>query len=75
MPVKSTPRAPIEPGTCYPLNDFQRRSGLGDSAMRAARRAGLKVLYLHKRPFVFGDDFIAYLKEHGSTTANERDGE
>ena len=62
-------RGCIEPNTCYPLADFQRRTGFGDSAMRAARRAGLKVLYLHKRPFVMGHDFISYLEKNGSETS------
>jgi hypothetical protein len=64
-------RAPIEPATCYPLANFQLRVGFGDSAMRAARKAGLKVLYLHKRPFVFGGDFIEYLKLNGSDNSRE----
>jgi hypothetical protein len=47
------------------MANFQPRSGLGDSAMRAARKAGLRVIYLHKRPFVLGTDFIKYLTEAG----------
>lgn len=57
--------APIEPQNAYPLRDFQRRTGFGDSAMRAARKAGLRVIYLHKRPFVLGHDFIEYLELAG----------
>ena len=58
-------RGPIDPATCYPLADFQRRTGFGDAAMRAARKAGLRVIYVHKRPFILGADFILYLQEAG----------
>lgn len=63
---KNTARGPIEPGVCYPMQDFRRRVGFGDIAWRDARRNGLRVFYVHRRPFVIGDDFIAYLREHGS---------
>jgi hypothetical protein len=62
----SKARAPIEPDVAYPLGNFQQRTGYGDSAMRAARRAGLRVIYLHKRCFVLGSDFIEYLKSNGA---------
>ncbi len=59
-------RGPIEAGVCYPMQDFRRRTGFGDIAWRDARKRGLKVRYLHRRPFVLGDDFIACLMEFGS---------
>jgi len=35
--------------------------GFGRHAMRAARRAGLRVVYVQHRGFVLGRDFLAYL--------------
>jgi hypothetical protein len=37
-------------------------SGLGVSAMRAARRSGLRVLYIGRSAFVSGDDFIDWIR-------------
>ena len=60
--------APIENGTTYPLDEFQRRSGLGRHAMREARRKGLKVLRLGSRAFVRGEDFNTFLGVAGTTS-------
>ncbi len=57
----STP-APIQPGTLYPLQLFKQLTGLGNHAMRTARRQGLKVRYLAGRAFVHSDDFFEYLR-------------
>lgn len=54
--------ASISTTEIYPLAEFQARTGLSDSAMRAARRRGLPVLRAGKRAFVFGQDFLAFLK-------------
>jgi len=51
----------IEPTVVYPLADFKRRTGFDDTAMRSARRAGLKVIYANNRVFVRGSDFVQYL--------------
>lgn len=56
---------PIESGVIYPLDDFKARSGLGTAALRTARLEGLKVRYVGGRAYVAGDDFIAYVAEHG----------
>ena len=51
----------IEPHVLYPLPEFQRRTGWGRHAMRAARRNGLTVRYAANRGYVHGKDFIAYV--------------
>lgn len=51
----------VQCGVVYPLSDFQRRTGLGDYAMRQARRKGLRVRYVGGRGFVIGDDWIDWL--------------
>lgn len=53
--------APIEPSVAYPLADFQARTGLGTAGLRTARKNGLRIIYRHRRGFVLGSDFIAYL--------------
>lgn len=55
--------APIENGCTYPLDEFQRRSGLGRHALRQARKGGLKVLRLGGRAYVRGEDFNSFLAE------------
>jgi len=54
--------------TIYPLTEFQARTGLTDSAMRAARRRGLPVLRSGKRAFVWGQDFLDFLKGKNAET-------
>lgn len=51
----------IQPGVLYTLPEIKRRSGLGEWALRTARRNGLRVIYTGGRAFVRGSDFIKYL--------------
>jgi hypothetical protein len=60
--------APIRPDELYPGELFEQMTGLGRSAIREARRKGLKVLYVHARLFIRGSDWIAYCDEHGKET-------
>jgi len=46
----------------YQLREFQRITGLGDSALRAARRKGLTVRRVGRLSFVRGQDFHHYLQ-------------
>ncbi len=45
----------------YRLDEFKRRTGLGDFAIRQARRHGLRVFRMGGKSFVRGADFSAYL--------------
>ena len=54
---------PIEPLVVYPLAVFKQHVGYGDSTMRSARRAGLKVIRANGRFFVRGFDFVRYLDQ------------
>lgn len=56
---------PVEPHILYPLPDLQARTGLGNAAMRTARRAGLVVKYAGGRGYVLGRDFIEYVETNG----------
>lgn len=52
----------IEPNVLYRLEELKKRSGLGDWAMRTARKNGLKVIRKAGKAFVFGGDFIEYMR-------------
>ena len=55
----------LEPGALYTLAEFQARTGMKRFALRTARKAGLKILYVNGRAFVSGDDAIAYFRQMG----------
>lgn len=57
----------INPEELYTLNEFKRRLGVRDATLRAARRKGLKVHYVHKQAYVYGRDWIRYVV--GETTS------
>ena len=59
----------IERQHVYTLDEFRQRTGMGDAAMRTARRAGLRVVRFKNRSFVRGADFLDFLD------AVARDGE
>lgn len=62
----------IRPEVLYRLDEIKRRSGLGAWAFRQARRNGLNVLYLGGRAFVFGQDFIDYVRRVGQQQPTAR---
>lgn len=51
----------INPDELYTLQAFTRRLGVQASTLRAARRAGLRVYYVHKHAYVYGRDWIEYV--------------
>ena len=51
----------INPEELYTLTEFKRRLGVRDATLRAARRNGLKVHYVHKQAYVYGHDWIRYV--------------
>ena len=51
----------INPEDLYTLREFKRRLKITDATLRAARRAGLRVIYCHKQGFVYGRDWIDYV--------------
>ena len=60
----------IESQHVYTLREFQARSGMGEAALRTARRVGLKAVRFKNRSFVRGADFLAFLDK----VARNRDG-
>lgn len=61
----------INPHELYTLRAFKRRLGISDSTLRAARRAGLKVSYLHKQGFILGSDWIEYVLSSSRSSSVE----
>lgn len=63
-----TDRTPAdEPGyilaeALYTLDEFQRRLRLGEAAMRAARRQGLRVRKVGRRKYVLGRDALQWIE-------------
>jgi len=72
MPKKpSRILTPIRSDEIYSLQLLRALTGWGDSAMRAARRAGLRPIYLHGRVLYRGSDVVEYVnraaqEQHGA---------
>ena len=49
----------------YTLDELRARLKLGDSAMRQARRAGLRLLTVGRRRYVSGRQLIEWMESHG----------
>jgi len=61
----------IEPQTLYSLDEFKQVSGMGNWALRQARKEGLKMLKIGNRKFVKGQTFIDFLDSQNDNSANE----
>jgi len=46
----------------YRVDELKARMGWSDSALRSARRRGLKVRRDGKRAYILGEDVISYMK-------------
>jgi hypothetical protein len=51
----------IDPNQLYTLKAFTQRLGIRPSTLRSARRAGLRVYYVHKHAYIYGRDWIDYV--------------
>jgi hypothetical protein len=65
----------IKPEELYTLNAFKRRLGVREATLRSARRAGLRVYYVHKHAYIYGGDWIDYVRNskqrhNGESTRN-----
>lgn len=58
----------------YTLREFKRRLEFTNATLRSARRAGLRVYYVHKRAFVLGRDWIDYVLNSAGHLDEERGG-
>ena len=62
MPTQDDTIGVINPDELYTLNAFTRRLGITAATLRSARRAGLKVYYVHKHGYIHGRDWIDYVR-------------
>lgn len=70
MTTKNAPSpGVICPDKLYAMSAAKALTGWGDSAVRSARRAGLRILYLHSRTFVRGVDLIQYIEQNAALEA------
>ena len=61
----------INPDELYTLKAFMRTLGIREATLRSARRAGLRVNYVHKHGYIYGRDWIEYVL----TSQGRRNGE
>jgi hypothetical protein len=61
MTTKDDAAGVINPEELYTLKAFTRTLGIKSATVRAARRAGLRVYYVHKHAYVYGRDWIDYV--------------
>jgi len=61
------PKAPgiISPAELYHLDEAKDRLRWNVTAMRTARRNGLKIRYAGGRGYLLGADILAYIDQHG----------
>jgi hypothetical protein len=52
---------PIVADAAYPIELFGRATGLGNWALRQARRTGLRIRVVGRRRYVIGADWIEFL--------------
>lgn len=68
----------IDPDLTYRLDALKTVAGLGECAVRTARKKGLRIRYCGGRGFVRGRDLVEYIETHGevdhqSVTASRRE--
>ena len=66
QPAAAVTVGEIDPDKLYSLEAFKHVSGMGDWAMRSARKAGLKMKKIGNRKFVSGKDFVDFLDSTNS---------
>jgi len=65
----------ITPDVLYTLKAFKKQLGIQDATVRSARRAGLRVTYLHKQGFIYGRDWIDYVLNSSQPSVSTPDSE
>lgn len=62
--------AVIRAGEAYSIGTFRKITGMGDAAMRAARRGGLPIRKVGTRSYILGSDWLAYLERQPARVDN-----
>ncbi len=61
----------ISADVLYTLPELKRRLGLGDAALRSARRRGLKMTLIGRRKFVLGRYVLHYVESLSAASSEE----
>lgn len=61
----------IEPDHLYTLQAFTQRLGIRAATVRAARRSGLRVYYAHRLAYIYGQDWIDYIRSQHQSPQEE----
>lgn len=61
----------VRPEVMYSKEQWSQATGLGEDALRVARRNGLPLLYCHRKAFVYGKDWIEYVRSAGKAAKDE----
>jgi hypothetical protein len=69
----SRPPGVISHHEIYTLEEFSLRTGLKSSALRQARRAGLRVFYAHGHAFISGREWNRYLAAQQSAHSQSQE--
>ena len=64
-PANEKTGAPISATESYGIAEFQKRTQLGDWALRKMKRAGLRVIHVGGRAFIRGCDWHRFLGREG----------
>lgn len=59
----------IRADECVTMEEFTRRTRIGEAGFRQARRTGLIVRRVGARNFVIGEDWLAYVRSRGLIVA------
>lgn len=65
---RKSAREPIPRDKSYPIEVFQKLAGLSDTALMAARRAGLKVKKVGDSAWVTGEEWFRWLNQAAEST-------
>lgn len=68
--ASATVEAVIRADEAYGIGTFRKITGMGDAALRAARKAGLPVRKVGTRSYIVGADWLDYLKRQPSRVDN-----
>ncbi|MEM7196535.1 MAG: hypothetical protein AAF402_16505 [Pseudomonadota bacterium] len=64
----------VQPQLLYTFKAFERVTGIGSAGRRAIQKQGLRVRYLGNQGFIYGEDFIKHVTEHGKPNRTKKAG-
>lgn len=67
---ENTPTGVVTPDELFTAKAFTQRLGIQASTLTSARRAGLPVYYKHKRAYIYGRDWIDYVRNSNTRSTD-----